>query len=182
MHIHKDFLSLHSGNICRFAGSGILWRHNNAICKKSGFGGVAMIDNKGQVSLEYLLIFAISLILLIAFTLPLTELTIENTLDVSDALNIKSDLSKISQAIEEVYGQGQGSKQRIDVVLSKDLKVNIASDHISCNLKLKDGQNKAEKIYFKSTLEKSSMQLRKGENSVIVEWPENSENMQIYVN
>lgn len=140
-----------------------------------------MIDNNGQVSLEYLLIFAISLILLIAFTLPLTELTIENTLDVSDALNIKSDLSKISHAIEEVYGQGQGSKQRVDVVLSKDLKVNIAGDHISCNLKLKDGQNKVEKIYFKSTLKKSSMQLRKGENSVIVEWPENSENMQIYV-
>lgn len=140
-----------------------------------------MIDNRGQVSLEYLLIFVISLILLIAFTLPLTELTIENTLDVSDTLNVKSDLSKISQAIKEVYGQGQGSKQRIDVVMSKDLKVNIASDYISCNLNLKDGQNKAEKIYFKSTLEKSSIYLKKGENSITVEWPENAENMQIYV-
>ena len=140
-----------------------------------------MIDSRGQVSLEYLLIFAVSMILLIAFTLPLTELTIGNTLDVSDTLDAKSDLSKMSQAIEKVYGQGQGSKQRIDVVASKDLKVDIASDHISCNLKLKDGQNKPEKINFRSTLEKSSIYLKKGENSIIVEWPENSENMQIYV-
>ena len=80
-----------------------------------------MIDNRGQVSLEYLLIFVVSLILLIAFTLPLAELTIGNTLDVSDTLNVKSDLSKVSQAIEEVYGQGQGSKHTIDVVASNDL-------------------------------------------------------------
>ncbi len=140
-----------------------------------------MIDNRGQVSLEYLLIFVVSLILLIAFTLPLAELTIGNTLDVSDTLNVKSDLSKVSQAIEEVYGQGQGSKHTIDVVASKDLKVNVASDYISCDIKLKDGQNKAEKIYFRSTLEKSSIYLKKGENSITVEWPENSENMQIYV-
>jgi uncharacterized protein (UPF0333 family) len=61
-----------------------------------------MIDSRGQVSLEYLLIFVVSLILLIAFTLPLAELTIGNTLDVSETLNVKSDLSKVSQAIEEV--------------------------------------------------------------------------------
>ena len=140
-----------------------------------------MNDDKGQVSFEYLLIFAISLILLIVFTLPLTELTIGNTLDVSDTLNAKSDLSKISQAIEEVYGQGQGSKQTVHAVLSNDLKVNVANNYISCNLKLNGGQIKSEKIYFKSTLEKSDIYLRRGENSIIVEWPENTENMQIYV-
>ena len=60
-------------------------------------------DNSGQVSLEYLLIFAISLIILVTFTLPLTELTIENTLDVSDTLDVKSDLSQLSQAICQVF-------------------------------------------------------------------------------
>ena len=140
-----------------------------------------MNDDKGQVSFEYLLIFAISLILLIVFTLPLTELTIGNTLDVSDTLNAKSDLSKISQAIEEVYGQGQGSKQTVHAVLSNDLKVNVENNYISCNLKLNGGQIKSEKIYFKKKNKKSDIYLRKGENSIIVEWPENTENMQIYV-
>lgn len=141
-----------------------------------------MNDSKGQVALEYLLIFAISLILLTVFTLPLTEQTIENTLDVSDSLNVKSDLSKISQAVQEVYGQGQGSKQTVSVVPSKDLKVSVEDNHISCSFKLKDGQIKEEKEYFKSTLEESDIYLKKGENSVVVEWPDNSENMQISVN
>ncbi|WP_462315208.1 class III signal peptide-containing protein [Methanobrevibacter sp.] len=140
-----------------------------------------MVDDRGQVSLEYMLIFAISLILLAVFTLPLTERTIENTLDVSDTLDVKSDLSKISLAVKEVYGQGQGSKQTIHIVSSKDLQVNVADNYISCTLKLNDGQSKTEKMYFKSTLEKSSIYLKKGENSIVVEWPENCENMQIFV-
>ena len=110
-----------------------------------------MNDSKGQVALEYLLIFAVSLIILVIFTLPLTELTIQNTLDVSDTL------------------------------LSKNCKVNVESNYISCNLKLHDGKSKSEKIYFKSTLEKSALYLKKGENSIVIEWPENSENMQIFV-
>ena len=140
-----------------------------------------MVDDRGQASLEYMLIFAISLILLAVFTLPLTERTIENTLDVSDTLDVKSDLSKISLAVKEVYGQGQGSKQTIHIVSSKDLQVNVADNYISCTLKLNDGQSKTEKMYFKSTLEKSSIYLKKGENSIVVEWPENCENMQIFV-
>ena len=140
-----------------------------------------MVDDRGQVSLEYMLIFAISLILLAVFTLPLTERTIENTLDVSDTLDVKSDLSKMSLAVKEVYGQGQGSKQTIHIVSSKDLQVNVADNYISCTLKLNDGKSKTEKMYFKSTLEKSSIYLKKGENSIVVEWPENCENMQIFV-
>ena len=140
-----------------------------------------MVDDRGQVSLEYMLIFAISLILLAVFTLPLTERTIENTLDVSDTLDVKSDLSKMSLAVKEVYGQGQGSKQTIHIVSSKDLQVDVADNYISCTLKLNDGQSKTEKMYFKSTLEKSSIYLKKGENSIVVEWPENCENMQIFV-
>lgn len=140
-----------------------------------------MDDKRGQVAMEYLLIFAVSLILLVVFTLPLTERTVENAIDVSDTLDAKSGLSKLAQAISEVYGQGQGSRQTVSIVAPDDLKVNYADNHVSCTLKLNDGKSKTEKIYFKSTLEKSGIYLRKGENSIVVEWPENSENMQMYV-
>ena len=56
-------------------------------------------DNKGQISIEYMLIFAVSLILLIVFTLPLLQFGLENTMDVSQSLNAKSELSKLSNAI-----------------------------------------------------------------------------------
>lgn len=138
-------------------------------------------DNGGQVALEYLLIFAVSLILLIVFTMPMVQLAIADTLDVSDTLNAKSDMSKIAQAVEEVYGQGQGSKQTVHIVSSKNLKMDVASGSISCSLKLKDGTSKVERIYFTSTLKKSGLILGKGENSIVVEWPQSAENMQIYV-
>ena len=140
-----------------------------------------MMDDRGQVSLEYLLIFAISLILLVVFTLPLAEMTVENTMDVSDTLDVKSDLVRISQAVKEVYGQGQGSRQTVSITTSKDLKLSVAPGHVSCSLKLKDGSSKVEKVNFISTLEKSSINLDRGENSIVVEWPEGSENMQIYL-
>jgi uncharacterized protein (UPF0333 family) len=139
-----------------------------------------MLDNKGQTSLEYLLIVSVSLILLIVFTIPLTHVAVENTLDVSDALEVKSDLSKIAQAVEKVYGQGQGSKQSVKIDSSKDMKISISSNYISSNLKLKDSSSKVEKIYFKSTLQKSNLYVSKGENTIIVEWPINSEYMKIY--
>jgi len=139
-----------------------------------------MMDNKGQVSLEYILIFTVSLILLIVFTMPLTHVAIENTMDVSDTLEVKSDLSKIANAIEKVYGQGQGSKQSVHIDSSKDRKINIENNYISSNLKLADSSNKVEKIYFESTLPKSSLYISKGKNKITVEWPVNSENMKIY--
>ena len=139
-----------------------------------------MRDNGGQVALEYLLIFTISLILLIVFTLPLSELTVKNTLDVSDTLDVKSDLSKIAHAIKKVYGQGQGSRQTVDIVSSKDIQVNVANNCVSSTLKLKDGSSKVEKIYFKSTLPKSTLYISKGENSIVIDWPIDSESMQIY--
>ena len=137
-------------------------------------------DNSGQVALEYLLIFTISLILLIVFTLPLTQMTIENTFDVGDTVNVKADLDRITQAIKQVYGEGQGSKQSVNINSKEAIKINIDSNTISTNLKLHDGSYKFIKINYNSKLPKSSVTLNKGLNMLIVEWPTDSENMKIY--
>ncbi len=137
-------------------------------------------ENRGQVSLEYLLIFTISLIILMVFTLPLSEQSIESTLDVSDSLNIKYGLSKVSNAIKEVYGEGQGSKQTVNLDSAKRIKVSIASSYISCKLKLKDNHYKEIRESFNSNLERTSITLDKGENIIIVEWPVGSDNMIIH--
>lgn len=134
-------------------------------------------DNRGQVSLEYMLIFAILLIVLIVFTMPLVNQSMKTTLDVSDSLEIKSDLSKIDSAIKTVYGEGQGSKQTVNIYLKQSVKVDVGSDFLSCNLKLKDGSSKFIKVSSKSNLKSSSINLKKGENNVVVQWPVGSENM-----
>lgn len=137
-------------------------------------------DNRGQVSFEYLMIFTISLILLVVFTLPLTENSIENTLDISDSLDVKSDLSNVAQGIKHVYGEGQGSKQSINIHSSKPFTINVASNYVSSNINLKSGSSKVIKVTFKSNLVKTDIPITKGDNTLIVEWPLDSKNMVIY--
>lgn len=137
-------------------------------------------EDVGQISLEYMLIFTISLIILIVFTLPLAELTIKDTFDISDTLNTKNDVSKIAQAIKRVYGEGQGSKQVIHIKSSDVVKLNIGNDYISANLKMNDGSEKLIKENFNSKLEKSTITLNKGENTIVIEWPVGGGLMKIY--
>ena len=139
-----------------------------------------MKENNGQVSLEYLLIFAVSIILLIAFTMPLAEMAIENTMDVSNSLNVKSELSKLSNAISLVYSEGQGSKQTVYMTLDEPVNVKISNSYLSSNYKLNDGKYKDFKLDYNSNLNKGSLFLDKGENKIIVEWPVNDEKMIIY--
>ena len=136
--------------------------------------------NHGQISLEYLLIFTVSLIILLIFTLSLAENSIKDTLDVSDSLDVKSDLSKIANAIKQVYGEGQGSKQTIKLNCKNKIKVNIQDNCISTSFKLNDNSKKEVKEYALSNIKKTSITLNNGENVIIVEWPINSENMLIY--
>ena len=137
-------------------------------------------EDKGQVSLEYLLIFAVSIILLIVFTLPLAEIGLEKTLDVSNTLNAKGELSKLSNAVSQVYGEGQGSKQTIYMGLDKSINVKITNSYLSASYMMKDSKTKEFKLYHNSNLNSGSLFLDKGENKIIVEWPINSEHMIIY--
>ena len=137
-------------------------------------------DSHGQVSLEYLLIFAISMILLIAFTLPLTDFTIQTTLDVSDSLDMKSDLFKLSQAIQTVYGQGQGSRQIVNIISHAPNKIDVTDSHVSSNLKLKDGSSNLVKVTSNSNLAKTTIPISEGTNTIVVEWPVGSETMNIH--
>lgn len=137
-------------------------------------------ENNGQISLEYLLIFAISLIVLIAFTLPLAEIALENTLDVSNSLNVKNELSKLSNAINQVHGEGQGSKQTIYLSLNEPINVKLSNTYLVGAYIMHDGKTKEIKINYNSNLHSGSLFLDKGENEIIVEWPINDEKMIIY--
>ncbi|ALT68694.1 class III signal peptide-containing protein [Methanobrevibacter millerae] len=139
-----------------------------------------IIDDKGQISLEYLLIFAVSLIILIAFTLPLVETALENTLDVSNTLNAKNELSKLSNAIGQVYAEGHGSKQTMYLSLNKAMNVKISNSYLSGLYVMHDGNTKEIRLNYNSNLNSGSLFLDKGENKIIVEWPAGEDKMIIY--
>ena len=139
-----------------------------------------MLDDRGQVSLEYILIFAVSLIILIAFTMPFLNETMSDTFDVSDSLKTKVDLSKIADAIKQVYGEGEGSKQTVSIDVYKPVKIDISNNQISSKIKLNNNQYKVEKINVHSKLKTDTFKLKKGKNSFVVEWPVGNENMILY--
>lgn len=136
-------------------------------------------DNSGQVSLEYILIFVVSLIILIVFTMPLVNQSISASMDISDSLKIKSDMSKIAVAIKTVYGEGQGSRQIVNIYSSHPFEVNVENDYLYCDIHLKDRSNKHIEVPSKSNLESTAISLKKGSNVVTVEWPVGGENMLI---
>lgn len=139
-----------------------------------------MLDDRGQVSLEYILIFAVSLIILIAFTMPFLNETMSDTFDVSDSLKTKVDLSKIADAIKQVYGEGEGSKQTVNIDVYKPVKIDVSNNQISSKIKLNNNQYKVEKINVHSKLKTGTFKLNKGKNSLVVEWPVGNENMILY--
>ncbi len=139
-----------------------------------------MLDDRGQVSLEYILIFAVSLIILIAFTMPFLNETMSDTFDVSDSLKTKVDLSKIADAIKQVYGEGEGSKQTVSINVYKPVKIDVSNNQISSKIKLNNNQYKVEKINVHSKLKTGTFKLNKGKNSLVVEWPVGNENMILY--
>lgn len=139
-----------------------------------------MLDDRGQVSLEYILIFAVSLIILIAFTMPFLNETMSNTFDVSDSLKTKADLSKMADAIKQVYGEGEGSKQTVTIDVYKPVKIDVSNNQISSKIKLNNNQYKVEKISVHSKLKTGTFKLNNGKNSLVVEWPVGNENMILY--
>lgn len=136
-----------------------------------------MKESRGQVSLEYLLIFALSLIILVAFTMPFLVQSMDMSFDVSSSIGAKSDLSRMAHAIKQVYGEGQGSKQTITIDADVPVKIDVANNHVSSKIKLKNGDNKVVKMNVKSTLKTNSFKLNKGMHTFVIEWPVGSKNM-----
>ena len=136
-------------------------------------------EDKGQVSVEFMLIFAISLIILIVFTLPLADSAIGNTLDVANTLKVKSDMYEISSAVSQVYAEGQGSKRSVIIFSDSNIRITADKKCLSADLRLNDDSHKLIKSGHNSNLGNSLINIKKGKNIVVVEWPAGNEKMSI---
>ncbi len=136
-------------------------------------------DKNGQMSVEVIFLFAISIIILIAFTIPISQLTIENNLDISNSLNTKNELLKLVNGIDNVYSQGVGSKQTVIIETNKEIPIMIRSKTLSGELLLHDNKIKSFSYNHKSDNVNCNLKLEKGINKVLISWPENSKNIVI---
>ncbi|WP_295722250.1 hypothetical protein [uncultured Methanobrevibacter sp.] len=139
---------------------------------------------RGQLSLEYLFIFIISIILIISLIFPLIGIEFDYASDVTRSYQIKAELSQLANGINYVYATGSGSKRTIFVNIPEDIEINIYSQNnkgfIQTEIILSDNNTKEIIVESKKTNINSNLFLYKGFNKVVIQWDDNSSNINVY--
>lgn len=79
------------------------------------------MDFKGQLALEYLLIFFVLLIILSAVTVPFLSESIESTNDITKSVEIKSMLTEVEKNVRLINVLDFDSKRTVSIYVPEDL-------------------------------------------------------------
>lgn len=104
------------------------------------------MDKKGQIALEYLLIFFILLIIMATISIPLLHDSIEYTNDLTDSVKVESLLTEIRKNVRLVNSLDIDSKRTVSVYVPEDLvlyhTVKSGKNYLYTTLTLSDGTKK----------------------------------------
>jgi hypothetical protein len=129
-------------------------------------------DNKGQLSVEYLLIILVILLAFIAIVLPTLEFGINNSIDMSNIVKTKSECVKIINAIDIVYSNGIGSKKTEIIDIPKDTTIHFISQDNKAyfDYLLNDKTMKRVYLPYNCPNFSSSLAIPKGITKIAIEW------------
>lgn len=103
-------------------------------------GDTMIKDYKGQMSLEYLLIFFVTIIILSSVILPLLTSSTETVDDITDAVKAKNTLVELASTVNMVYSSDSGT-------------VKLTSIHIPSNMRIEyKYTNNTHYLYTRITL------------------------------
>lgn len=153
------------------------WHDKNKLYSK-----IDKLDNKGQLSLEYVLVFMMGILILTLISFPLVNYSIDSINDVLDSINSKSELEKLSDAIDYCYVSGKGSKRVVLLDFRKNNYVNLISSNnnktiIKSNVYLNNGELKNVSIESDASFDTNSLSFTKGFNKIIIQWSDYSNNL-----
>ena len=135
------------------------------------------IGNKGQLSLEYILSSMIVILIISLISIPILLIAMDYSNDIIDSINSKSELSKITDAIDFCYASGKGSKRVVLVDFNRNVDIRIYNDGknglASINLNLSDNSQEITS-YFDYNGLNENVHLSKGFNRIAVKWNEDS--------
>lgn len=136
-------------------------------------------EENGQMSFEYLLLFIISLILINVFILPMISTSIDNIDDLNMAYNTKSQMEELVTGINQVYASGSGSKRTVYLNMKKDSQIDINNGILTGDVLLSDNSYKKVEVRSNDLSLNNKIILNKGLNRVIIEWKDNSSQIEI---
>lgn len=135
------------------------------------------LGNKGQLSLEYVLSSMIVILIISLISVPILLSAIDYSNDILDSINSKTELSKITDAIDFCYASGKGAKRIVLVDFNRNVDVRLYNDgkngFASINLNLSDNSQEITS-YFDYNGLNENIHLSKGYNRIAVKWDDNS--------
>ena len=138
---------------------------------------IITLGNKGQLSLEYVLSSMIVILIVSLISIPILLTAIDYSNDIMDSIYSKSELSKITDAIDFCYASGKGSKRVVLVDFNRNVDIRIYNDGknglASINLNLSDNSQEITS-YFDYNGLNENIHLSKGFNRIAVKWNEDS--------
>ena len=141
-----------------------------------------ILGNKGQLSLEYILSSMIVILIISLISVPILLAVMDFSNDIIDSINAKSELSKITDAIDFCYASGKGSKRIVLVDFNRDVDIRLYNDgkrgFSSINLNLSDNAKVIENSFDFNGLN-DNIHLSKGFNKLAVKWDEDSNGMEV---
>lgn len=140
------------------------------------------LDSKGQLSLEYILSSMIAILIISLISVPILLTAIDYSNDIIDSIDSKSELSKITDAIDYCYSSGKGSKRIVYVDFNQNIYLRLYGNDrggiASINLSLSDNSREIVHSFHYPNLNEN-IHLSKGFNKIVVEWNENSNRIEV---
>ena len=140
------------------------------------------LDNKGQLSLEYILSSMIVILIISLISVPALLTAIDYSNDMIDSINSKGELSKITDAIDFCYASGKGSRRIVYVDFNQDVNIRLYDNGqkgiASLNLNLSDRSKEITGSFDYNGLN-DNIHLSHGFNKIMVEWNDESNRIEV---
>ena len=140
------------------------------------------LDDKGQLSLEYVLSTMIVILIIGLISVPILLTAIDYSDDIIDSINSKAELSKITGAIDYCYASGEGSKRIVYVDLNNDINLRLSNNGntgiASIHLGLSSDSIEITDSFDYPNLNEN-IPLSRGFNKIVVEWKEDSNGIEV---
>ena len=129
------------------------------------------INSKGQiVSVEYILIIALLFFILVYVMTPMIGKSIDASMDISKVSDAKVAAQEIAHALDVVYSNGPGAKRTVTVYVPDTTNLTVSGNNVTLQVTCSDKPRNVT-TFTQYNFPNISLQLNKGWNTVVVEWP-----------
>lgn len=129
------------------------------------------MENKGQISAEYLLTVVVILVIIATVSIPLVGKSVNDTMDISQSADVENTVNSIANAVNIVYANGPGSKRTISVYMPITLSLTTDGSTIQMSVPLNTNGPKLIEAKINHNVSIPSPSFEKGWHNVTVTWP-----------